>query len=380
MLNGYRVVELAVWVAGPAAGGVLADWGADVVKVEPPSGDPMRAVFGAIGVREPRVPPFELDNRGKRSVVLDLASAEGRRAMETLLSTADVFLTNLRVDALERLGLDHASVMARYPRLIYAGVTGYGLEGPDRDRPGYDVGAFWARSSMASTLVPPGSEPPAIRSGMGDHVTAITLVAGICAALLERERSGRGRLVATSLLRTGIYCMGWDIGVYLRFNKISSTRPRERNTAPLVNCYRASDGRWFWLLGLEQDRHWPGLMAALGDSSIATDERFKNAIARREHATELIVLFDEIFAGRTRDEWTEEFDRHDVWWAPVNTIPDVIADPQAAAAGAWVDMPIVDGEPPYRAVATPIDFGGFTQTPGHVPGLGEHTDEVLRGL
>ena len=158
MLEGLRVVELGVWVAGPAAAGVLADWGADVIKVEPPGGDPQRRMFQAIGVSVASAPPFELDNRGKRSVVLDLRSDEGREQMARLLATADVFLTNLRLDALERLGLDHATLLAKHPRLVYASVTGYGLEGPDRNRPGYDIGAFWARSSMAAAHVPPGHD------------------------------------------------------------------------------------------------------------------------------------------------------------------------------------------------------------------------------
>ena len=232
MLEGYRVVELAAWVAGPAAGGILADWGADVVKVEPPAGDPQRRIFGALGIDVATVPPFELDNRGKRSVVLDLRTAAGAEAMQRLLATADVFVTNLRPDALERLGLDHGALLERYPSLVYASVTGYGLDGPDRDRPGYDVGVFWARSSMAQSLVPHGELPPGIRSGLGDHVTGMTMVAGINAALLKRERTGRGGLVATSLLRTGMYCMGWDIGIHLRFGRLQSTRPRARQPRP----------------------------------------------------------------------------------------------------------------------------------------------------
>lgn len=376
-LAGIRVVELGVWVAGPAAGGLMADWGADVVKVEPPAGDPFRSVFGTLGVGEHRVPPFELDNRGKRSVLLDLSTDEGRRRLDGLLEVADVFLTNLRPDALERLGFDHLSVRARHPRLIYASVTGYGLAGPDRDRAGYDVGAFWARSSIASAMVPPGETPPSLRSGFGDHITAVCALSGVLAALVERQHTGEGRLVETSLLRAGIYTMGWDIGIQLRFGKLSSTRDRTRMHAPLINCYRAGDGKWFWLLGLEQDRHWPGVLAAIDRPDLAADERFASAARRRQHAEALIAEFDAVFATRTRAEWVARFDEHDVWWAPVQTIPEVIADPQAAAAGAWVDMAVTPGEEPYRAVAPPVGFGGFECHPGPVPELGEHTDDVL---
>src|SRR5436190_3555031 len=380
MLDGLRVVELAAWVAGPSAAGVLADWGADVIKVEPPGGDPQRRVFQAIGVSVAVAPPFELDNRGKRSVVLDLRTDEGRDAMARLLDTADVFITNFRLDALERLALDHATLRPRYPRLIYAGVTGYGMEGPDRNRPGYDIGAFWARSSMAATHVPPGTMPIAVRSAVGDHATGITTVAGIMAALYERERTGEGRLVSTSLLRTGMYLMGWDLGIYLRFGRIQSTRPRERHTAPLLNCYQASDGAVFWLIGLEQDRHWPGLLAAIERPELADDPRFGTSPDRAKNSEALVAELDRVFRTRSRDEWATAFDIHDVWWAPVNTIPDAIQDPQAIAAGAFVDMPVVDGEEPYRAVASPVDFDGHGHPAGKVPAVGEHTAEILAEL
>jgi crotonobetainyl-CoA:carnitine CoA-transferase CaiB-like acyl-CoA transferase len=381
MLQGYRVVELAVWVAGPSAAGILSDWGADVVKVEPPGGDPQRGVFGALGVADQAgVPPFEVDNRGKRSIVLDLRREPDLATMHRLLETADVFVTNLRLDALDRLGLGHDEVRARHPGLVYALVTGYGTEGPDAHRPGYDVGAFWARSGAAHTFVPPGELPPGIRSGFGDHATGMTMAAGILAALLDRERSGEGRFVTTSLLRTGMYCLSWDIGIQLRFGKRERTRPREKNRAPLILCYAAGDGRAFWLLGLEADRHWPGLVAAIQRPDLAADERFVDAVARLRNSEALIAALDEVFATRTMDEWTERFDANDVWWAPINSIVDVIADPQARAAGAFVAMTPRDGEAPYEAVATPVDFEGWDRRPGPVPSLGEHTAEVLAEL
>ena len=386
VLEGYRVVELAAWVAGPAAGGILADWGADVVKVEPPAGDPQRRIFGALGFADQAgVPPFELDNRGKRSVVLDLTTDDGRAAMDVLLATADVFLTNVRVEPLTRMGLDPDAVVARFPNLVYAHVSGYGLEGPDAGRPGYDIGAFWARSGIAHTLVPPGDPPPGSVAAIGDHTTAITITSGILAKLLERGRTGTGGLVATSLLRTGIYCLGWDVGVHLRFGKRARTRARTEQPQPLINSYRAGDGKGFWLIGLEGDRHWPGLLAAFGDDvagadGLASDERFVSARTRATNREALIAALDALFAARPFAEWTARFDAHDVWWAPVNSIPDVIADPQAVAAGAFVDMTPRPDEAPYRAVATPVDFGGQRLTPGPVPEVGEHTDEILREL
>lgn len=356
----------------------MADWGADVIKVEPPAGDPMRKMFGAIGVERERVPPYEVDNRGKRCVVIDVQTDEGRADLEALLATADVFLTNLRPDALERLGLGAADLMARHPRVVYANVTGYGMEGDERDRAGYDIGAFWARSSLAHRMVPPGELPPALRSGMGDHITGVTMLSGILAALLEREKTGRGRHVHTSLLRTGIYCNAWDISIQQTFGRLASVKPRTVHTAPLLNCYAASDGRGFWLLGLEQDRHWPGFLRAIDREDLQDDPRFANAVTRAKNPEVVIATLDAHFATRTYAEWTASFDAHDVWWAPINSIPDVLVDPQAAAAGAWTTVPGDEGEEPYASVAGPVAFEGFDQRPGRVHRLGEDTDAVLR--
>lgn len=380
-LAGVKVVELGVWVAGPAAAGLMADWGADVVKVEPPGGDPQRRIFGALGIADQHgVPPFEVDNRGKRSVVLDLQTPEAREHMDRLLADADVFITNVRPEALGRLGLAHADVLARHPSLVYASLTGYGLDGPERNRAGYDIGAFWARSGVAHTLVPPDQLPPGLRSGMGDHVTGITLLSGILAKLFERSRTGVGGLVATSLLRTGMYTISWDIGIALRFGKRESTRSRERSRGPLVNCYRTGDGRGFWLLLLEADRHWPKLIAALDRADLAADERFIDAKARLANSESLVAELDRVFATFERDDLTARFDAHDVWWAPINSIFDVIDDPQAIAAGAFIDMTPQPGEAPYRAVNGPVDFDDHRPTPGPVPSLGEHTATVLAEL
>jgi crotonobetainyl-CoA:carnitine CoA-transferase CaiB-like acyl-CoA transferase len=378
-LHGVRVVELAVWVAGPAAAGIMADWGADVIKVEAPSGDPQRAVFGAVGLDGSMpVPPFEVDNRGKRSVVLDLRDVDARATFDELLATADVFVTNMRPGALERLELGPDHVCGRYPRLVYGAITGYGFDGDDRDRAGYDVGAFWARSGLAHTMAPPGEMPPGLRSGMGDHQTGMTLVAGIMAKLFERERSGQGGLVSTSLLRTGMYSIAWDFGIQLRFDRRESTKSRERTRAPLINSYRAGDDRVFWLICLEADRHWPKVLTALGRLDLIDDARFVDAKARLEHSMALIAELDAAFAARPLAEWAERFDEHDVWWAPVQSIVDVIADPQAQRG--FVEMAPRDGDDPFRAVATPVDFDGHDARPGPVPTLGEHTESVLEEL
>jgi crotonobetainyl-CoA:carnitine CoA-transferase CaiB-like acyl-CoA transferase len=382
MLQGVRVVELGVWVAGPAAGGVLADWGADVIKVEAPSGDPFRRMLQVTGGARGDIasPPFDLDNRGKRSIVLDLRTDEGRETMDRLLATADVFLTNLRPEAVEELGLGPDRVRAAHPRLVYASVTGYGREGPDAHRAGYDVGGFWARSGLASMAVPDGEPQPHVRGGVGDHVTALTALAGVLGALLERERTGEGRLVEVSLLRSGIYCFGWDLSMELRWGKLGAAQPRTEQGNPMINVYRSSDGKWFWLLGVEADRMWPKLVVALDREKWADDERWRTARDRRYNAASLVAELDELFATKSRDEWTAIFDAHDVWWAPVNTPPEVVRDPQAIATGAFVEVPDGGGAPAHVGVASPVTFDGTPVTIRPVPALGEHTAEILAEL
>jgi crotonobetainyl-CoA:carnitine CoA-transferase CaiB-like acyl-CoA transferase len=378
MLEGIRVVEMGLWVAGPATAGLLADWGADVVKIEPPAGDPMRAFFRlATGSKVDRNPPFDLDNRGKRSVALDLRVPAAREAARRIVDRADVFVTNMRPDALGRIGFDPETLHARHPRLIYASITGYGRQGADRDRPGYDVGAFWARSGVADTLTVEGTPPPMIRGGFGDHVTALAAVSGILAALLERERTGRGRVVETSLLRTGMYCLGWDLNIQLQFGKLRAPVARTETETPLMNSYRAGDGKWFWLIGLEADRHFPGLLRALAHEELGRDERFRDARSRRHNRVALIALLDSLFATRPLAEWAQRFDAEDVWWAPAQSPAEVIADPQAAAAGAFVEVETTSGEP-VRAIAGPVGVEARERVLGPVPALGAHTEAVLR--
>jgi crotonobetainyl-CoA:carnitine CoA-transferase CaiB-like acyl-CoA transferase len=378
-LAGTRVVELGVWVAGPACGGILADWGAEVIKVEPPAGDPARQFAAMLGADVPLNPPFELDNRGKRSVVLDLTADRARAVMLELIDRADVFVTNVRLSALERLGLDHRALLARNPRLVYAALTGYGLDGPDADRAAYDIGAFWARAGVAALLTAPGGTPPFQRGGMGDHGAGMALAAGVCAALLHRERTGEGQLVHASLLRHGIYTIGFDLNTALRLGVPIGVATRETMGNPVINSYRDRDGRWFWLIGLEAERHWPDLARAVGHPEWLQDPRFATAAARRRHCAELVRLLDEIFATRPLSEWAETFDREGVWWAPVQRVEEVLADPQAWAAGAFVEVPDRGGA--ATMIATPVDFGATpwaVELP--VPHLGEHTDEVLREL
>jgi crotonobetainyl-CoA:carnitine CoA-transferase CaiB-like acyl-CoA transferase len=213
-LEGIKVVEMGVWVAGPSAGAILADWGAEVIKIEPPDGDPCRGLSAMLG-GGPN-PVFELDNRGKRSVALDLDNPDSRALAQRLVNEADVFLSNMRPQAVEKYGLDYESAAARNPRLVYCQVTGYGPDTPDANRASYDVGAFWSRAGVTMSLVPPGNTPPQQRGGMGDHMTGANAAGAISAALFARERTGKGQRVAVSLIRVGVYMMGWDTNTFLR--------------------------------------------------------------------------------------------------------------------------------------------------------------------
>ncbi|MFK0160086.1 CaiB/BaiF CoA transferase family protein [Streptomyces sp. NPDC090493] len=380
-LEGISVVELGMWVAAPAAATMLADWGADVVKVEAPTGDPNRYTLKHVGQDIDSAPPFETDNRGKRGIVLDLRTPDGKGVLERLLARADVFVTNLRPGALERLGLAPDELRVRHPRLVVGTLTGYGWTGAERDRAGYDVSAFWARPGIAAMLNPAGEPPPGIRPGLGDRTAAANLVAGVLAALLRRARTGEGGVVDVSLLRSGTYANGNDLALQNFFGRRGRTRPRTEHESPLYNCYRAADDRWFWLVGLEGNRHWPGVVTALGRPDLETDERFATGRARRDHVRELIAVFDAEFAKLTLAEWAARFDAEGVWWAPVQTLAEVSADPQADAVGAFVEQPGMGDAPPLRTVATPVSFWGVDDKPrSGAPTLGEHTDDVLREL
>jgi crotonobetainyl-CoA:carnitine CoA-transferase CaiB-like acyl-CoA transferase len=376
-MEGIKVVELGVWVAGPAAGGILADWGADVIKIEPPTGDPARMFGRMLGLDEGS-PPFEMDNRGKRSVALDLAAADDRAVALELLGGADVFITNLRPGALRRIGLDFEEVATRNARLVYGLITGYGEAGPDADRPAYDVAAFWARAGLAHLLTRPGDTPPFQRGGMGDHSVGMTLVAAVCAGLVARSRTGVGQMVSTSLYRQGAYTISFDLNTFLMTGHSIAIGQRETMANPCMNNYIAGDGRRFWIVGLEVDRHWAPLCRVVGRSDWLT--AYPRPRDRAQHAVDLIAELDEIFATKPLDEWAELFAAEpDFFWSPINSIEDVLADDQFHAAGGVVYVP--DGDSSVPMVATPVDFHGTPSAPrSSAPGVGAHTDEVLAEL
>jgi crotonobetainyl-CoA:carnitine CoA-transferase CaiB-like acyl-CoA transferase len=381
-LANLRVVELGVWVAAPSAAALLADWGADVIKVESPTGDPMRHAFGSLGIgKDFPNPAFAQDNRGKRSVVLDLREESGREQLDELLATADVFISNLRPDALDGLGLEPAATVARHPHLVYCSVSGYGLRGDDRNRSAYDIGAFWARSGLSVQLANSQGVPLNARGGIGDHISGLAALGGLLAAVLEQRHTGRGRVVEVSLIRTGTYVLGWDLSLQATVGKVARAEARESNQTPLMNSYQTSDGRWFFFTGLEADRHIDPVLQALGREDLRADPRFENATALRKNRTEVIAILDEIIGQQPLAFWAEQFDRVGVWWAPAQGPADVLEDPQLAANDGFLELHDEQGGPPRRSVNGPVSFSDLPVQPAApAPLLGEHTDEVLAEL
>ncbi len=379
-MDGVKVVEMGVWVAGPSCAAILCDWGADVIKIEPPTGDPFRGLFAsALGAAVPVNPPFEIDNRGKRSVCFDLTNEESRRIVHQIMEGADVFVSNMRPRVLEQYGLTYEQVRAYNPRIIYGQLSGYGPDSADRDRASYDIGAFWSRAGVAASLTAEGQPIPQQRGGMGDHMTGMNAAGAISAALYHRERTGEGQRVGASLIRTGIYMMSWDYMLEMRIGARTNPYDRYHAPNPIINSFCAKDGRWFWLLLLQGDRHWPDLLAALGREDLKEDARWNNIVARRENAASLVDELDKEFTKRTLDEWGPILDKHNVWWAPVNTISQALQDPTARDSGAFREVAGPDGNVPM--VNSPADFYGTPVGPrGIAPELGQHTEEVLLEL
>jgi crotonobetainyl-CoA:carnitine CoA-transferase CaiB-like acyl-CoA transferase len=376
-LTGIKVLELAMWAAGPAAGAMMADWGAEVIKIEPPEGDPYRIISsGGRHLAKGEVSAkFQLDNRGKRSISINLKTAQGRKLAHDLVRQVDVFLTNLRSPALEQFEMGYKTLSEINPALIYTFSTGYGIEGPDRDKAAFDAGAFWARAGVAASVLSPDADPLFPAGAIGDHTVALSSVTGTCAALVARNTTGKGQLVVTSLMRAGTYFVCSDLFQTMQGQPHTFT-PRSHSVNPMINCYRDSQGKWFWLLGTQGDRAWPKILKAIGRDDLAGDSRFDNQAKRQQRAPEVVALLDDGFRSRTLAEWIPIFDREDVWWSPVQTLAELLDDPQAQAGGVFTNAPTDGGT--LRMPSGPVDFHG---TPWKVrslaPELGEHTEQTL---
>lgn len=379
-LAGIRIVELASYVAVPAAGTLLADLGADVVKVEVPQGEIYRyalPVFLGYQTDFAEAPQFHMDNRGKRSLALDITRPGAHAALQKLIDRADILLTNLLPARLAKFGLDAETQRARRPGLIVAMLNGFGSEGPEASAPAFDYVAYWARTGFMDVLHEPDAPPAFQRPGIGDHAAALALVSGVLAALRMRDRSGEGQVVETNLLHTGFYIQGNDASCSLVAQQDPPRHDRRRPINPLWNHYPTADGRWLFLSMVDSDRYFPKLCAAIGRAELAAEERFTSVMNRLVNSEALTAALAESFATKTLAEWEAEFAGKDLIWAPVRTLGEAIHDPQAHLNGVFptVEHPTLGK---FRTISAPVKLSGHPM-PANQPGpaLGAHSREVL---
>jgi len=384
MLEGLKVIEMATYVAAPAAGAMLRDWGAEVIKVEPLNGCPMRRFFEGMKSNVPIEgnPIFTLDNRGKKGISINTSDEKGADIVRELIKDADIFLTNVRPQSLESAKLDHESLLKENPKLIYCSLTGYGLEGEEKNRPGFDVAAYWSRSGMAHLTQRKGEEPLPIRTASGDHITAISTVSGILAAVYERTKTGKGKVVETSLLRTGIYSLSSDMALQLKFGRVPSTKKRDEQINPIFNFFKTKDDRWICLSPRAGgDYDLPKVVRALGKEEWLKNEKFNTNQARRENAKEFIDEMDKAFSQYTMSEWGEKLDEQDLIWSPVQNLKEVSKDKQAIDSGAFSEVEDQDCEENYTTVSSPVRFHNSDDGPkGPAPKLGQDNFEVLKSI
>ena len=360
-LEGIRVVEIAHYVAVPAAGALLADLGADVIKVElPPRGEIYRRGrprFSGYASEFPEGPGFHLDNRGKRSLILDLTDPESRSALLRLIDGADVVTTNLLPGRRLKYGLDHESLLARKPGLIVAAVNGYGGGGEEADRPAFDYAAYWARTGMMDLMRDEGVPPSMLRPGVGDHAAASNLVIGILAALRMRDATGQGRYVEVSLLQTGLYILGCDAAMALVTREPIARHDRKRAMNPLWNSYPVAGGRWIMLVMIDPTPYWPRLAAAVERPDWVEDPRYAEPFTRAQNAPALIEELEAEFAKRSLEEWRPRLDAAGLIWSPVQRLEEVLDDPQARAMGYFRSLEH-DSHGPFETLGPPFTIEG----------------------
>ncbi len=385
LFGGVRVVELAQWLFVPTTGALLADWGADVIKIEHPvSGDSYRGLAsqGIHAVSQGINPAMESANRGKRSLGLDVKQPAGRALLLRLVATADVFLTNFLPGTLERLGLSLEALREANPRLIVGRGHGFGVRGPDADLPGFDASAFWARGGLGETLTPAGlAQPITQRGGIGDRSAAVQLAFGIAAALFRRERCGEPSVVDVSLLATAIWTLSSDVLSALQgaFRPAPPIEERSPTANPLVNNYRTRDGRFLCLMFLQPDRFWPDLCRALGEPALAADPRFADIAARAQHRDACVAALDAIFARRSYAEWCEAFAGEQFPWAPFQRVTELIEDPQVRANGYLGEVAVEGGEA-FRLPNGAVQFDEAPAELRRAPEHGQHTEAILQEL
>ena len=381
-LEGVRVVEISMFQQGPVAGMRLGDLGADVIKIEPMTGDPGRGfmrIIGAMVGLEGRNYYFEHCNRNKRSIVLDLKKERGLDVFFKLIDNADVFLNNMSIQAPIRMGIGPKALLARNPRLIYAQASGWGRKGPDADEYSFDYTGI-ARSGLMMSCGEQGAPPVQILPGIGDEVGALACAWGVTAALYARERTGKGQIVDTSLMGSVIATLGFIMAAPAIMGAEFPREIRKQAGNPLYNHYRCQDDQWIAIAHLQPDRYWPKVCKALDLEHLAADPKFKTIEARSQNARDLVGIFDERFATRPRDEWLRILGRESCICTPIQTPTEVVNDPQALANDYFVYLnhPLHGNT---KMVGFPWDF---SNTPAScrrpAPELGEHTEEILLDL
>jgi formyl-CoA transferase len=372
---GLTVIDAGSYVAAPSAATILGDFGATVIKLEPPGGDAYRALGTAPG--QPRGDtdyPWVLDNRNKRGLVLDLKRPAAQAVLHRLIARTDVFVTNAVPRLRAALGIAPDRLAALNPRLIYAALTAYGETGPDADKTGFDATAYWAGSGLMD-LVRADAEAPPARSvaGMGDHPTGLALYGAIVTALYRRERTGQGGLVHVSLQGVGLWSNGFMVQAALDGARFIPRPPRDRAPNALGNLYRAGCGRWFLLALLNEARQWPALLAVLGTPPWGGDPRFATQPLRRQHAAALVALLDQAFAARSLADWRPLLDAAGLTFDAVTTTPEAATAPQARASGAI--RPTAAGG---WTVDSPVHVAGAAKAmAGPPPAPGEHAAAIL---
>ena len=382
LLEDIKVVELAEWGFVPSAGAVLADWGADVIKIEHPQrGDPMRGLMagGLIASTGDYNYMIEQMNRGKRSIGLDLNKPEGREIFLKFIAKADVFVTSFLEPARERLKVTYDELSALNPRLIYARGHGQGQRGPDSANAGFDAVSYWARSGIAHMLTAPGTPLVMQRAAFGDVMSGMALAGGIAAALFRRSATGKGGLIDVSLLGTAL----WNLWPDIIASHLLGTDPRDAHDVsakfppnPLVGVQVTKDKRYITLTMMEADRYWAGFCRALDREDLIEDPRYSSFDARAENRKELADLIREEFASRPMAEWAERLAANECVWAAVQAPQEAGNDPQVVANGYLVKHPTNERG---RVVASPVQYNnGMLELKRGAPELGQHTEEILQ--
>lgn len=382
ILSGLRVIDCGTYIAGPAAATIMSDFGAEVIKIErPPHGDPYRQLsfFPGMPVSELNY-CWLLDARNKKSLALDLTDEAGREVLRRLVSTADVFITNYPPELAHKLRVNYEEFAEINPRLIFAHITGYGEEGDETDLPGYDTTAYWARSGLTGIIYDLTTQTGATPCGSGDHPVSLALFGSIMLALYQRQTTGRGAKVTTSLMATGAWSNSCQIQAAMVGATFPARQPRFTPLNPLVNQYQTRDGQRFIFCCLDTANDWGRVCRAIGRPELIDDPRYSTVAARSERSEEVVALLDEVIGSREMAEWAALFRVEGVVWGPIPTMERVAADPQMKANGVFTEL-----EHPQlgliSTVSSPLNVQGVAkEQPRAAPEVGEHSREILRAL